>query len=225
MRTRLLSLVLAGAVTGWAAGTVRASGDATVDATPDEAEVTVGVTTTAADAAGAGEQNAQIVRRVTEALRGTIGKDGTLKTIGYSVEPQYQYGNGKPKLTGYRAVDTLRVRLEDISLAGKVIDAALQAGATEVNGIVFKLRDESKVMNQALKDAAEKAKASAQAIADALNVHVTGVMSAETGSEPTFQPRPLPMMGRSVNGVQGETTVNPGTLEIHATVTVTLAVE
>lgn len=202
--------------------TIRVGAEATIQATPDRAEITIGVTTSAADADSAGKQNAALSGKVTDALRGAIGKNGSYKTIGYSVEPQYQY-DGKPKLTGYQAMNTVRVDLDDIALAGKIIDTALQSGATNVSGITFTLRDESEVMNRALAQAALKARTRAEAIAKALGLRVSGIVSVETG-EGTLPPRPIALMARA-SEAKIATPVNPGTLDVHASVTVTFAVE
>ncbi len=201
---------------------IRASADATIEASPDRVQINVGVTTSALTAGVAGEQNATIADRVTNALRQTIAQRGTLKSVGYSVEPQFQYANGASKLTGYQASNTLQIDLDDLSLTGKVIDSALQAGATNIGGVVFTLRDETKARDEALAQAAERAHENASAIAKALGSRVIGVVSAETG-ETGFTPRP--MMVRSMAKAVPETPVNPGTIEIHANVTVTIAIE
>lgn len=203
--------------------TIRASGDATVTAAPDRAEITIGVTTLAPSAQAAGTQNAGASKHVMDAIKGIIAGKGECKTAGYSLDAQYDFNGGKRKFNGYQAVNTLRVELDDLSLPGKVIDAALEAGATDVNGIVFTLRDESKVRQEALGRAAAQARSSAEAIATALNLHVVGVLQAETGQVP-IAPRPVAMFAKNMAMAEA-TPITPGTLDIHATVTVTLLVE
>jgi uncharacterized protein len=204
--------------------TVRASGDATVTATPDRAEIALGVTTTAPTAQAAGGQNANITQHVLESVRSLISGKGELKTAGYSLNPNYEYApNSKPKLTGYQAVNTIEVKLDDLTLSGKIIDAALAAGATNINGITFTLKDESTVRRKALAQAATKARQDAEAIAQALNLRVVGILEASTGESPIL-PRPIRMAKMEMSAA-APTPIDPGTLDVHATVSIALLVE
>ena len=205
--------------------TVRASGEATIKVKPDHAEIRVGVVSDAPTAQAAAQSNARETSQVIDTLRAAVGKAGQLKTSGYAISPQYQYGNNAPpKLTGYRATNTVLVEMDDISAVGKVIDASVKAGANEMNGISFSLRDEQPVLEQALTEAATKARANAEAIAKALGAKVVAVIDAEaTGSQ---QPpiRPMAMVARAMPKAES-TPVEAGTLEVSASVTVTLQIE
>ncbi|HSU32193.1 MAG TPA: SIMPL domain-containing protein [Bryobacteraceae bacterium] len=205
---------------------VRASGDATVTAAPDRARISIGVQNQAATAQQASSQNAAQTTRVLQVIRQALGSAGEVKTENYSVSPQYRYPkDGSPaKIVEYRATNTVQVTIDDLSLAGKVIDAATQSGANNVEGISFQLKDEGAVRSQALAEAAVKARASAEAIAKALNLHVVGVLQAEASGGP---PPIRPMMRAMAAGGESapSTPVEPGNLEIHASVTVTLQVQ
>lgn len=206
---------------------VRASGEATVSAKPDRAEISIGVSTEAPTAAVAASENAKQSQQILETLKAAIGSGGELKTSGYSIGPEYDYRNhGSPKLTGYRANNSVRVTLDNLTLVGKVIDAATQAGANNIGGVSFTLRNDQAVRTQALAEAAAKARESAEAIAKALGLHVVGVLEAQTAEAPIIRP-PITAMAQRVMvaGDQPTTPVETGTLDIHATVLVTLAVQ
>jgi uncharacterized protein len=162
---------------------IRASGEATVRAKPDRAQISIGVVTQAPTAQAASAQNATQTSAVLNAIKRGLGSSGEIKTSGYSISPQYQYTNGRPpKITGYQASNTVLTTVNDLSLTGKVIDAANEAGANEITGISFSLRDDNAIRAQALADAAVKARSAAEAIAKALNVHITAVLDADTTS-------------------------------------------
>lgn len=204
---------------------VRATGEATVTARPDRAQVSIGVLTQNSTAQAAGAANASQTTQVIEAIKRTLGQGGDLKTTGYSISPQYQYTAGRsPKITGYQASNTVLIIVNDLSLLGKVIDAASDSGANNINGVAFSLKDDSAVRNEALAEAAKKAHSAAEAIAKALNTHVVGVLQAETSAVPTFRP-----MTRSFAAMQAPqaapTPIEAGDLDIHASVTVTLEVQ
>ena len=202
-------------------GTVRATGEATVTATPDEARINIGVVNQAPTAQEAGAENARRADAVMTRIRAVLGSAGEVKTINYSISPDYEYKpNSTPTITGYTANNTVQVRIDDLKDVGRVIDAVTQTGANEINGIEFTLKDDRAVRARALHEAAEQAKTNAEAIATALGLRVTGVYSAESGAA-VMPPRPMFAMQMA----KAATPVAPGTIDVHATVTVTLEVK
>jgi uncharacterized protein YggE len=204
---------------------VRATGEATISARPDRAQISIGVLTQNPTAQAAAAANATQTTQVIEAIKRTLGQAGELKTAGYSISPQYQYTAGRaPKITGYQASNTVLIIVHDLSLLGKVIDAASDSGANNINGVTFSLKDDTAVRNQALAEAAGKARAAAEAIAKALNTHVVGVLEAETAEVPVIRPM-MRSFSAMAPGPSAPTPIEPGDLDIHASVTVTLEVQ
>jgi uncharacterized protein len=205
---------------------VRASGEATVTAKPDRAEVTIGIATQGPTAEAAAAQNAAQSTQALEAIKHVLGRGGEVRSSGYSIFPVYQnVRNGTPqKVIGYTAKNSVLVIIDDLPLAGKVVDASTRAGANEIGNISFSLRDDQAVRSQALAQAATKARASAEAIAKALSLHVVGVLEAETSdaTAPSLQPR---MMFQAAQSVEVGTSIESGNIDISATVIVTLEVQ
>lgn len=203
---------------------VKASGEATIYAKPDRVQLAIGVSTHGATAETASADNAKATSQVLQAVKSVLASAGEVTTSGYSLSPDYIYTpNNPPKPNGYTADNRLEVKLDDVSQAGKVMDAATSAGATNINGISFTLRDDSAPRAQALAQAAARARANAQAIAQALNLRVTGIAQAESADAVNVRPvNAAPMV--AMRAAQ-TTPVEPGNVEIHATVIVALAVE
>jgi uncharacterized protein len=206
---------------------VRASGDATVTAKPDRAQVTIGVLSQASTAQAASSQNATQTTAVFNAVKRVLGGNGQLKTAEYSISPDYQYSKdgSASKVIGYHASNTVLATVDDLSLVGKIVDTATQAGANNVNGIAFTLRNDEAIRAQALAEAAGKARASAEVIAKALNLRVIGVLNAEAIEAPIV--RPLLMQAKAAVRMNeaAPTPIEAGTLDIHASVAVTLQVQ
>jgi hypothetical protein len=164
---------------------------------------------------------------VLSALKQVISSKGQIKTSGFVANPQMQYGKngGTPKITGYAANNRLMLTLDDLSLVAKVIDTAIQAGATQIEGVAFSLKDDEAIRAQALAQASRKAYDAAQAIAKALNLTVVGVLDAQSGAQ---APSPIPMFRAAqsmvVNEAATATPIEPGDIDIHASVTVALEV-
>ncbi|MBL8209485.1 MAG: SIMPL domain-containing protein [Bryobacterales bacterium] len=198
---------------------VRANGEGIVSIRPDQVKVSVGVTNQAGTAQEAADQNATVTNNVLAALRQLLGATADVKTLGYSLNPIYSNtpGSNRP-IVGYQATNTIEVTLNDTSLAGRVIDVAAQAGATNVNALRFGLRDPNPTRIQALRAAALQARQKAESIATALGGRVGQVLIAEEGSTVT----PIPVDSRSIGLAAGSTptTIEAGTLEVRAYVAI-----
>ncbi|HKY03306.1 MAG TPA: SIMPL domain-containing protein, partial [Blastocatellia bacterium] len=68
---------------------IRVTGDAIVSARPDQAQIDVGVVTQAPNAKNAADENARKVDAVLAALRKVLGPEAEIKTVGYSLNPNY----------------------------------------------------------------------------------------------------------------------------------------
>ncbi len=204
---------------------IRATGEATVTAKPDRAEINVSVVTEAKDAQTAASQNATKLDAVLRALKGAAGAAAEIKTVSYSLDPNYRYPKpgGAPELAGYTARNSVEVTTPDLDSAGKIIDAAIRAGANSVERLQFTLKEDQVPRAQALREATAKARAAADAMASALGVKIARVLLVEEqGAAPP--PRPMFMSARAATSAEPSTPVAPGTIEVHASVTLTVEI-
>ena len=201
---------------------IRTSGEATLSAKPDQAQVAVAVVTTASTAQEAASQNAALVERVLAQLRALLGQAADIQTISYSLSPNYRYppGGAPPELTGYTARNTLEVTTGDLSVIGRVIDTAIQFGANSVQSLRFTLKEDEALRIKALSLAAREAKAHAEAIAAGLGARTGAVISAQEGASV----RVIPAEVRTLPAAGAQTPVEPGLVSVRATVTVELEI-
>jgi uncharacterized protein YggE len=196
---------------------VGASGQATVSVKPDQAKLDVGVVTRAATAQDAAAQNASQVDAVLTQLRNVLGAAADIKTVGYSLSAVYTYPQGAPPvLTGYSASNTVEITITDLSLIGRTIDAASQAGANNVQGLRFGVQDEDPVRLQALGLATKQAKAHAQAIASGLGGSLGNVVLAQEGGGIAI----TPLTAAPVAAAATTTPIETGLFQIQATVSI-----
>ena len=65
-----------------------------------------------------------------------------VRTTLLSVQPRYDYRDGKaPALTGYDLANVVEVTVRDLGALGAVVDGALTAGATSLDGLTFRVDD------------------------------------------------------------------------------------
>lgn len=209
--------------------TIRVVGVGEARAAPDEAHVDFGVETSAPTAQAAAEQNARAMERVVRALTeaGIARRD--IGTNNYSVFPDYappRPGTEEPTLRGYRVVNTVTARTERIPQVGRLIDAALQAGANRVNGVRFGLKNSEGVRAEAIRGAVAKARADAAAIAAALGVRLGAVLDASTaGGQPPVFARLEMAQARGFAADAASTPIEPGQQTVTASVTLVYAIE
>ena len=206
---------------------IRVTGDSKVTARPDRVQIDVGVTTRATHSQEAAQQNARDVDAMLAAVRKSAGPTAVLKTISYSLNPNYQYhpNGAEPTLTGYTATNVVQVTLDDLAKIGSVIDSAAQSGANHVQGIQFTLRDQDAVRAEALREAALRARAEAEVLAGALGLRVVRILSVEELSPRVMPVRPYMGAPRAAAAMaEVVTPVEAGTLDVTADVTLTVEV-
>jgi uncharacterized protein len=169
---------------------IRVTGDAVVTAKPDRALIDVGVLTQEKQSQNAAAQNAKQLDAVMVALHRVLGADADIKTINYALNPDYQYRplGGKSPVSSYTALNVVRVTVDDLDKVGGVIDAATQAGANHVESVRYTVKDQQSLHSQAVREAALKARANADALASALNLRITRIVSVEEGDASTPGP-------------------------------------
>lgn len=203
---------------------IRVSAEATVAAQPDQAQIDIGVTTQAQTAQAAAASNARQLETALAELRRALGASAEIKTISYSLSPDYRYPKegGSPTIAGYTAINIVRVTLNDLGKIGQVIDVATQSGANRIHQLRFTLKDEQAAQSQALRAAATKARAQAEALAQALGLKITRVLSV-TESGAGVQPIVRDVMLARAEAA-APTPIEPGAIEVRATVTLTVEI-
>jgi uncharacterized protein YggE len=235
LRTVILASTLAAGIdmpamaqvppSGEPAQTIRVTGQAVVEASPDQADIDVGVVTRAATSQRAATDNARQLDTVLSQIRSRFGSRVTIRSVAYSVRPEYGRDNdgSDPKITGYTATNVVRATLTDLTKVGEVIDAATAAGANQLERIRFSLKQEDTLRARALREAATNARARAEALAAALGLKVVRVVSV---SEENVGPiRPFAEMATLQRGGGASTPIEAGPIEMTATVTLTVAFE
>jgi uncharacterized protein YggE len=163
---------------------ITVSGTATVSTTPDEVLVDFGVRTQAGSSADALAANAAKMQSVLTALAGAGIEQKDIQTVRMQVNQQKLDRGTKNERTVYVAQNTVEVTIRDLSNAGSVIDAAVAAGADQVQDIRFQVSNPTDVHTQALQEAVRGARTKADAMAAAAGARVTGVVSIkEQGNE------------------------------------------
>jgi uncharacterized protein YggE len=205
---------------------VTVGGDAIVQAQPDTAIMTVSVVTQGRRAIDAQQDNATKTDAVVRALKAAAGTGAEVKTSGYSLQPMRVYReNQPPTITGYEARNSVTVTTSDLTKLGNLIDTVAQAGANDVTGISFTLRQDRPARDKALQEATREAMNKAQVMAQALGGRVVGIVEVQ---EEGFIRPPQPVyQAEAFMAKRGDvaTPIEVGSLDISSRVQLVAIVE
>ena len=210
-----------------AGATLTVTGRAEVAADPDLAVVRLGAVAQAEEASAAQARVNQAAQKIITAVKEAGVAAGQIQTASVDLSPVYSDTQpprpvderpGGPRVTGYRASNTLVVRVENLKQVGPVIDAATAAGANEVHGVDFALADDTEARASALAKAAREAAEKAKVLADATGVKIEAVRHVEEGGARVVGPRAFAgaELARAAS-----TPIEPGQVRVEATVTIT----
>src|SRR3954465_5091433 len=197
------------------------TGEAVVKMAPDRVWVTIAAESRAKSPREAQRVNVDAMKAVLDKLRALGLPAAAIPTAAYDLQPQFDYVNGKQSLREYLARNTVEVRVDDISRAGEVLDAAVGSGATSVSGVRFDLKDRSGAEREALKKAVADARGRADAAASGAGMRVDRVIRIEEQRVTMPEPRPMMMARQSMVADTAGPPISPGELEIRSTVTMT----
>jgi hypothetical protein len=195
--------------------TITVTGNGTVDATPDQASFGFGVTTNGATAAEALSRNSSQAHAIIDALKKAGAGSSDIQTTEVSLWPRTSK-NGRV-ITGYQASNSVQVTA-GLGRSGALVDAAVGAGANNVDGPNLDTADRSSLYDEALKQAVVEAKGKAQSIAAAAGLTLGSQLKVREGGQsgPIVYTQAL-----EAAPVKAAPPIEAGTQKIEASVTVT----
>jgi uncharacterized protein len=201
------------------------TGEAVIRRAPDRAFLVAAVETRAKDPKEAQSQNAKAMTAVQARVTGLgIPKDAA-RTLGYNIQQEFDFVNGRRVPRGYVARNAIEVRVDALERLGELLDAVVQAGATSIGGVRFDLRDRAGVEREALRQAVADARARAEAAASGVGRTIDRVLRIDDTRREVPRPMPMAMMARDAAPADVATPVEPGEIEIHAQATLTVSIK
>ncbi|WP_171098495.1 SIMPL domain-containing protein [Ruegeria sp. HKCCD7255] len=151
--------------------TVDASG--TIQAEPDMATITLGVTNEDAQASVAMQATSDAIAQILGRLEAFGLEARDVQTRDLSLSPVWSGRNQSgetPEITGFVASNRLFVRVRDLDQLGQIMDAVIQDGANDFGGLSFGVQDPKPLEAEARAKAVAEATAKAEQLAQAANV-------------------------------------------------------
>ena len=205
--------------------TLLVTGSATSHIKPDKVTLSLGVETTNTTAQAALTANSDLMNKVLNALKANGVQENETSTSTFSITPNYNYSanTNEGRLIGFTVSNSIQIKSSNIESVSKWIDAAVSAGANNVNNVDFSVSNNrlEDLKNSLLKDAIGNAKTTADAAANAVGLKVMSVRSMTVG-EPSSSP-PVPVFRAQAftdGAVASPTPILSGQQEVSATVNI-----
>lgn len=193
-----------------------------VEAEPDLVNISAGVTTDAPTAVEALRLNSVEMRKVIDRLKALGVAERDIQTTGINLNARYDYDQRQQRqiFRGYQASNRVSVTLRDIDETGKVLDALVVAGATDLSGPSFSLDDDTSAKAQARASAMTKGRA--QALEYARMAGYSDIRLLEVNETITGNNGPMPQMRAvaTVDVAEQSAPVQPGLIETSVNITV-----
>lgn len=204
---------------------ISVSGTGQVSLQPDMAYIYIGVSTENESAADAVAKNNADTQRLIDALKAAGIADADIRTSNFSIWQNTPYGlDGQPGKPVYRVDNTVYVTARDLAKLGDLLDAAVRAGANNINSIQFDVADKTKALTDARKAAVEAAKKQAAELAEAAGVKLGDIQGIQYyDSTPVVYAEARGMGGGAA--ADASVPINPGQMQITATVTINFEIK
>jgi uncharacterized protein YggE len=208
------------------------TGESQISVTPDQATVRLGILKQTASADLSQQQANQVAQDILAAITKAGVSASQIRTSRLTLTPihaQRRDSFEAPRIVAYQAQNVVTVTLQDLAKVGPTIDAGLKAGANELLGVNFEIKNDLAARQQALKQAVNEARKKAETMAEAMDVRIVGALEVVEGGA-IVGPQPFPYAGAefamakaAADGVP--TPVSPGELEVRANVSVRYRIE
>ena len=212
----ILMLVPFWAAAGDEAGRITVTGEGRINAAPDMATISVGVSHEAETARDALSHVNDALADVLARLEASGIEPRDMQTNGLSLHPIWDHrSEGPARLRGYQASNNLQVRVRDLPALGGILDRVVSDGANQFHGLTFGLQNPRPSQDDARRAAVADAMGKARLYADAAGISLGAILSiSENGGGGHA---PAMMMERAV--VVSDVPVAAGEVSVAMTVT------
>ena len=198
------------------------TGEGVVRLPPDRAFVAIAAESRAKNPSEAQRANAKAMTAVQERLEQMGIKPPAVRTLGYDLQPEFDYANGRQTLRGYVARNSIEVTIDALDRVGDVIDASGSSGATAIQSVRFDLKSREASEREALKLAVTDARLRAEAAAAGAGQRIEQIWRIEE-SRAMIQP-PQPMRMREEALAVASTPIVAGDVEVRVRVTLSAVI-
>jgi uncharacterized protein YggE len=174
--------------------TVYAGADGKFDSAPDTALVQFTISAQADTSKDAYDKASRAAERIRQILRSN-GLDPKLAEVGfYSLNPVYDWRKPTRKLVAYQVSTNVSIKVKDFSKVGPLLQQFAEVEGNQNQSLSYTLENMDEAKQKAVQDALQRARASAQTLAQAGGRALGDLIYASVDTfEPVHPPVPMRM--------------------------------
>ena len=150
--------------------TMNFSGEGKVDAKPDIAIISMGLTVEKTKVGDAQKESSTKMNAFIDKVKklGVESKD--IKTQNYNIYPQYDWNNGKQTFRSYQITQNVQIKIRNLDKVSEILGLAGEFNLNQVGSLSFDVDKKEEFEKQAKEDAIKKAKLNAEETARMLGI-------------------------------------------------------
>jgi len=203
--------------------TFQVTGEGKVMAKPDTAQISIGVTKAGPSINSLQNEVNTITNKVITDLRKLGTEEKYIKTTSYNLSPNYDWSQGKQRITGYTISLRIEVTTKNLDKVNEIIDTATEGGANELYELNLTLDEERRktLAKEAREGAIKEAKTKAIELARASGMSLGKIINISENLYTPWEPsyynyeKAVPAAG----GGGEPTQIQPGETEVRVSVT------
>lgn len=203
---------------------IQVSGTGSAFGVPDVALIDLGVSVERSSVTAARDEAAEAMQEVIDTLKDNGVEDRDVQTTRFSIQPVFDYPDGRQVLRGFEVTNMVTAKVRDIDSLDDVLDDAAEAAGdlVQIQGLRFDIDDPSELEAEAREAAVGEARDKGETLAELSGVSLGRPISI---SESAVSP-PIPLAERALAGAADVATpIEAGELEVTVTVNVLFAIE
>ncbi|MDD5547510.1 MAG: SIMPL domain-containing protein [Candidatus Pacebacteria bacterium] len=205
------------------ARTITVSGEGKAVAIPDIAQVSFSVLTRGSSPEKISDENIKKMNAAIDYVKGEGIDVKDIKTTGYNLSPNYEYDKDRRTsyISGYTITQTVQIKIRDFSKIGKILGRLPELGINDIGTLSFDVDEQDEYLNQARKQAFEKAMAKAKEMAKQNGVKIKKVVTFSE-SQNGYYPYPVykTALGMGEAAMDAAPRIEAGSQEITVNVSV-----
>ena len=217
-----------------AVASMTVTGQGTAEAPATQVRLVVGVTVSAATLDEAKKDAEARYTSIIKALEG-LGLDKTREfhTSGYNVQVQWSSpqrrgntANERPKIIGYQVSATVQVTTGKLDMAGTILERSMDAGANDIKGPWFSLKNEQAIRKEAITKAAMNAMSDAGTLTQATDTRISRILNMNIDNAAIQPVAPMRMARAEMYGSSDSNlALTPRMVTVNADVTIVFEIE
>lgn len=203
--------------------TITVYGEAKREVAPDQATVNVTVVAQDRDLQKAKQMHDTKMQELLKIAASLQVERKNIKTQYASIQPQYDYTDGKQVFRNYMISNTLEISLKRLNAVGELVQKLVDAKFDQVGNVQYSVDNDLSYRDEVLLEALDNAKAKAAKMAERMGATLGDVVQVSQGYQ---APQPVPMvramaMMKSADAAPAQAVQPPeGLMNINGTVTV-----